>query len=58
MNKDGIVTIKNMPAEHEKFVVARLCSNELWFYGSWKSYSAAEKAAIEIGDNALVCEVE
>lgn len=58
MVKTGTVVIHNMPEKHERFVVARLCDNELWFYGSWVSCTAAENAAKEIGENALVCEVE
>lgn len=58
MVKTGTVIIHNMPEKHERFVVARLCDNELWFYGSWKNDVAANNASKEIGDNALVCEVE
>lgn len=58
MVKTGTVVIHNMPKYHNRFVVAKLYDNELWFYGSWISCTAAEKAAKEIGENALVCEVE
>ena len=42
-------------AEHEgRYIVARACQNELWFWGAWDDKERAEEVAKELGDNAIV----
>jgi len=52
------VKINNLPKEHFKYVVANIVSNELWFYGSFNRSNQAESVAKELGEYAIVCEVE
>ena len=49
------VWINNVPAVVERFIVARLSKNELWYWGSWADKENAEKVAKEIG--GIVAEV-
>lgn len=45
------MTINNMPAYASDFtyIVARLCENELWFWGAWDDEAVAYQVAAEIG---------
>lgn len=37
--------INNLDADHERFVVARLVDNQLWYWGSWDDGKEAERVA-------------
>jgi hypothetical protein len=43
--------INNIPdyAGNFTYIVARLCENELWFWGAWNDEEVAYKVAAEIG---------
>ena len=49
--------VKNLPATHKEFVVARAVDGELWFWGSWDSEETAHMVAIDI-DGIVVYEEE
>lgn len=40
--------IHNMPEDHDKYIVARVCDNELWFWGSFETETDAKKVAEEM----------
>ena len=50
----GMIPVENVPASHEKFVVARKCENQLWYWGSWSTQSAADEAAAEIDGLVII----
>lgn len=61
----GPIEIKNMPKDHEKYVVARKVaiidqfiqeveSEDYWFYGSYDNEDSAYKVAEEIGGQVFV----
>lgn len=39
------VKVNNTPNDVEKYVVARVSSAELWYWGSWNKLEDAEEAA-------------
>lgn len=43
------VIINNLDEDHERFVVARLVENELWYWGSWDDSAEAQRVAHEMG---------
>ena len=51
------VLINNYKAGEESYIVARLVSNELWYYGRYDSMERAEMVAAEF-ENAVVIEEE
>ena len=40
--------------EKYKYVVARVCGNELWFFGAYETESRAREVAYELGELAVV----
>lgn len=48
------VVINNLDPDHERFVVARQCDNGLWFWGSWKYRSAANRVAVELKNGVVI----
>ncbi len=50
------MTINNLPAYAAKYayIVARVVSGELWFYGAWNDRNAANAVAREIGNGIVV----
>lgn len=48
-----LVEIKNMSPNAEKFIVARVSQNELWYWGSWKNKDQAKEIA-KIVDGIVV----
>lgn len=56
LNTKAIVTIKNVPADPEKYIVARFVSGDLWYWGSFAEdeKNRAERARDEI--DGLICE--
>lgn len=48
------VWINNMPEETEKYIVARFDRNELWYWGSWRNETDAEKAAMQFKNGIVV----
>lgn len=47
--------INNLPiyAKGYKYIVARWCDDELWFYGAWDDENKAEKAAKEVSGKVI-----
>lgn len=41
------VKVNNVPIEHDKYIVARLCMGELWYWGSWNDVEVAKKVIKE-----------
>lgn len=48
--------INNKPENIKAFVVARLCDNEWWYWGSWDNVFEAHNAATEIGGHLFTRE--
>ncbi len=50
--------INNKPAyaNDYRYIVARNCDGELWFWGAWNEFNLANKAAREI--NGIVVDTE
>lgn len=48
--------VKNLPAqaEFEKYVVARECEAELWYYGTYPNEQKAKAVAEEIGNGVVL----
>jgi len=42
------VFINNLPNSLKRFVVARNCEGELWYWGTWDNVHDATAAAIDI----------
>jgi len=51
--KDMEVKVKNVSEGKSRYVVARLVSNELWYYGRFETEGEADKVAEEL-ENGLV----
>lgn len=51
------VVINNMDEDHERFVVARLVENDLWYWGSWEDHKEAERVARTF-ENGVVVDTE
>ena len=51
--KDMEVKVKNVSEGKSRYVVARLVSNELWYYGRFEIEGEADKVAEEL-ENGLV----
>ncbi|MCQ2609016.1 MAG: hypothetical protein MJ197_10075 [Bacteroidales bacterium] len=49
--------VNNMPEVPRKYVVARVVSNELWFWTTFNDREAAEQSARECSENAIVLEM-
>lgn len=52
-----LVKVNNLESDHERYVVARIYEDELWFWGSWDDRNAAERVANQF-DNAVVVDME
>ena len=50
-----IVKVNNLPADTEKYIVAKYVDHSLWYYGSWDNSEEAERVALEL-ENGLVVE--
>ena len=57
MFKGMRVNINNLDADHERFVVARLVDNQLWYWGSWSDRNEANKVA-ESFENGVMVDME
>lgn len=53
-----MMNVKNLPATHETFVVARPYNGELWFWGSWDSEEIAHAIAVEVNGVVVYDEEE
>lgn len=42
------VEVMNVPTETERYVVARICDCQLWYWGSWDNKKDADITAHEI----------
>ena len=51
--KDMTVQVKNITEGKEKYVVARLVSGELWYYGRYETENRAKEVSEDF-DNGLV----
>ena len=52
-----MMNVKNLPATHKTFVVARAFDGDLWYWGSWDSEETAHTVAIDI-DGIVVYDEE
>ena len=54
------VEVKNLPKRDsfEAYIVARVCENELWYYGTYAEASRAEYVANEIGNGIVLQTIE
>ena len=48
------VSVNNVPKDAEKFIVARLTSGELWYYGSWENKESAVRVASTFKNGVVV----
>lgn len=48
MGKQCLAEVNNLPDEIEKYIVARVCDGEMWFWGTYGSENRAKKAANDI----------
>ena len=51
------VVINNLSNNLERYVVARVVSGNLWYWGSWNKKEDAEEVALTF-DNAIVIDME
>lgn len=51
----AVGNINKVPKNTERFIVARLVMNELWYWGSWDTKEAADRVAAQF-DNGVVLE--
>ena len=51
----AVGNINKVPKNTERFIVARLVMNELWYWGSWDTKEAADRVAAQF-DNGIVLE--
>lgn len=56
-NKDMLVQVKNITEGKEKYVVARLVSGELWYWGRFETQGEAEKVAQEFENGVVLKDV-
>ena len=55
MDRQIQVKVRNMPKDMiGGYVVARLVSGELWYYGTWEDYTYAENVAKEFENGIIV----
>ena len=43
----AVGNINKVPKNTERFIVARLVMNELWYWGSWDTKEAADRVAAQ-----------
>lgn len=48
------IEVNNVPADCEKYVVARLVNGKLWYWGSWTDENEAERAAERLENGTVV----
>jgi hypothetical protein len=53
MGKQCLAEVNNLPDEIDKYVVAKVCDGELWFWGTWDDKDEAEKAVNDV-ENGIV----
>ena len=60
MQRKGSVIVNNLPDDHCRYVVARVCMGTLWYWTSWDSCSEANQNIREnkLEDHAVVIEME
>jgi hypothetical protein len=46
--------VNNLPDDIEKYVVAKVCDGELWFWGTWDDKDEAEKAVNDVENGILL----
>lgn len=46
--------VNNLPDDIEKYVVARVCDGELWFWGTWDDKDKAEKVVNDVENGILL----
>lgn len=54
MGKQCLAEVNNLPDEIEKYVVARVCDGELWFWGTWDDKDEAERAVNDVENGILL----
>ena len=52
------IKVYNAPADVLNYVVARLVDGQLWYWGTFKDYESADLCRQQLGDSAVVVEVE
>lgn len=53
MGKQCLAEVNNLPDEIDKYVVARVCDGELWFWGTWDDKDEAENVVNDV-ENGIV----
>lgn len=48
MGKQCLAEVNNLPDEIDKYVVAKVCDGEMWFWGTYDDKSRAEKAVRDV----------
>ena len=48
MEKQCLAEVNNLPNEIDKYIVARVCDGELWFWGTFDSETRAKKVAKDV----------
>lgn len=46
--------VNNLPDDIEKYVVAKVCDGELWFWGTWNDKNEAKKAVNDVENGILL----
>lgn len=52
------INVNRMPNGAEKYIVARLVMNELWYWGSWDTKEAAERVAAQFDNGIVLAKME
>lgn len=53
MGKQCLAEVNNLPDEIDKYVIARVCDGELWFWGTWDDKDEAENVVNDV-ENGIV----
>ena len=56
MDATATITVHNVDEDSLKYMVARICDRELWFWGTYDTAEEAERTAEEIDGIVLMRE--
>ena len=54
MDCDASITVHNVDEDCKKYMVARICDREMWYWGSYDTLEDAEKTAEQIDGMVLM----
>lgn len=57
INREYTVTVNNVPEDAERYVVARLICQELWYYCSFSDYDKARECERQFENGIIVSEL-